>query len=223
MNKKDGLELLEANEWLNGLDETVRHQLLKAAKIKNYQANQRVHSKGDKGDGLYGVLQGEVRISAATFAGDEIMFSRVQSGNWFGEISVLDGGHRTHDAYTTESSQLALLPKDSLLHACKQNIHVYLALVKLLCTHCRSAFNAIDDFLLYTPEQRMAKQILQRFNVSSMHISVTQQELGALVGVSRQSTNKVLKSWETKGWIKRVYRGIELKELEPLKKLSDSF
>jgi predicted transcriptional regulator of viral defense system len=48
---------------------------------------------------------------------------------------------------------------------------------------------------------------------------ISQQELGALIGISRQSTNKILKSWENKGWIKRVYRGIEVVENNSLRSL----
>ncbi len=222
MDRTDGLELLKANEWLNGLEEAVRQRLLAVCRIRDYPADQRLHSKHDQADGLYGVLQGEVRVSATTTAGDEIVFTRIQSGSWFGEIAILDGGLRTHDAVTTVSSTLVLLPKAPLLQICQQNTDVYVALVKLLCEHCRTAFSAIDDFLLFTPEQRMARQIVNRLESGTSRIPITQQELGALVGISRQSTNKILKSWEHKGWVRRVYRGLELVDQEALKQWAGS-
>ncbi len=216
------LEKLKENAWLASLPPKVQHQLLAVARIRDFQSGQRVHSKNEPADGLYGVLEGEVRISAATFSGDEIVFTRIDPGSWFGEISILDGGLRTHDAHTTVKSQLVLLPQSHLMQICQQNYEVYTALVQLLCAHCRQAFSAIDDFLLFTPEQRMAKQIVNRLSPASNRIHITQRELGALVGISRQSTNKILRSWESKGWIKRNYRGLELIDAGQLRGLAQA-
>ena len=90
----------------------------------------------------------------------------------------------------------------------------------LLCEHCRQAFAAVDDFLLLSPEQRLGKHIITELDsLESNRVMISQQELGALIGISRQSTNKILKSWENKGWIKRVYRGIEVVEYKSLRSL----
>jgi CRP/FNR family cyclic AMP-dependent transcriptional regulator len=202
---------LSENPWLAALPTNVRDELLGAVRTRRFGANHRVHSKADIADGLYGVVNGEVRISAITFSGEEIVFTRIDPGHWFGEIALLDGGDRTHDAHTTVESTIAILPKDSVIQICRDFPQVYEALVKLLCTHCRQAFAVIDDFLLYSPDQRLAKRILSRLaSQPNNRLNISQQELGALIGVSRQTTNKILKTWEAKGWIKRIYRGLEI-------------
>jgi CRP-like cAMP-binding protein len=206
-------EQLINNDWIIGLPPNARNELLKAACYRSYDANQRIMGKSDSAGGLYGVLKGEIRITATTFSGEELVFTRIEQGNWFGEIALLDGGVRTHDAHTITKSDIAIIPKKQVLQICKKYPEVYFSLVKLLCEHCRQAFTAIDDFLLFTPEQRMAKRILNKLESSENDfLIISQQELGAMVGISRQSTNKILKSWESKGWIKRIYRGIEVIE-----------
>ena len=212
---------LNNNEWLATLPMAAKSDLIKVAKIRRFGEKERVHSKGEAADGLYGLLSGEVRVSASTFSGDEIVFARLRPGQWFGEIAILDGGVRTHDSHTVVASEIAILPRQAILEVCQRNAEMYRALVSLLCQHCRLAFAAIDEFMVYSPEQRMARRLVERLpHDGSGKILISQSDLGALVGVSRQSTNKILKRWESRAWIKRLYRGVEVCNCEALQGLS---
>lgn len=212
MSRTHTFKILQDNLWLKNLPEHAQKELLSAAKIISFKANQMVHRKNSQADGLYMVLIGEIRISATTISGKEVVFTRITPGQWFGEIALLDGGTRTHDGFTTVDSILAILPKKAVLNICQKYPEIYKAMVTLLCQHCRLAFQAIDNFLLLTPEQRMAQLLIQRFqNAQQNQINISQKELGALIGISRQSTNKILKSWEQNGTIKCIYRGLKIK------------
>ena len=209
MNNDKQLGLLTENDWLSRLPPLASQELQSIGKIRAFKKNQRIHSKGERTDALYGVLSGEITISTSTHLGDEIILTRILPGHWFGEISLLDGGLRTHDAYTICDAQLFVIPAKALLDLCSRIPDVYQALVLLLCEHCRMAFNAMDELLAFSPEQRLVRRLLQRANdTGSLEIEISQQEMGALVGISRQSTNKILKSWEKNGWIQRVYKGL---------------
>jgi len=212
---------LEDNNWLNSLPIKIKAQLLSAAKIKKMPAQQRVHSKGDQADGLYCLLAGELKISVNTAQGAEFVFTRIQPGNWFGEIAILDGGGRTHDGVTVVDSVIAIIPQRIIRTLCDQNIELYKALVALLCNHCRFAFNAIDEMLKSTNEQRLAKLVVASVAAhSSAVIHISQEELGAQVGISRQSINKILKNWQHNGWINRIYGGIEVVNINSFIKLN---
>ena len=212
------VSLLNNNAWLNTLPGPVKAELIGAAKIRHFSVNQRVHSKGDKGDGLYCVLNGELRVSATTFYGNEFVFTRILPGSWFGEIGILDDGPRTHDAYSVDDCEIAIIPAATIRALCERNKPVYQALVVMLCTHCRRAFDAIDQLLIYSNEQRLANLIISR--IAENHhpmVKFSQQELGAQIGISRQSINKILKDWQARGWIIRVYRGLEVIDMKALK------
>ena len=223
MTSKQSTETLASDPWLCKLPVAAQAQLLKKASIRKYRAGQRIHGKSEPADGLYGVLSGEVRFSAATYSGEEIAFTRLTPGQWFGEVALLDGGTRTHDAHAITKTELAILPKSTLLRLTREIPEVYQALVLLLCNHCRQAFNALDDFLTLTPEQRLAKRLLSLASPDgSSTITLSQEELGALVGVSRQSTNKILKTWEARGWIQRGYRSLDITAAKALAKFVES-
>ncbi len=98
-----------------------------------------MQGKGEAAGALYGILKGEVRVGASSLSEDEIAITRLQPGHWFGEIAILDGGVRTHDAHTVIPSVIALLPKHAILALCQRYPELYKALVALLCAHCRLA------------------------------------------------------------------------------------
>lgn len=211
------IEKLRQNAWLAGLSDNARDILLRAAKMRHYAASQRVLTKHAGPEGLYGVVSGEVRMSAATVNGGEVVFTRLRPGDWFGEIALLDGGDRTHDGHAAVDTNIAILPKQTVLQLCDQYPEVYKALVALLCLHCRQAFSAIDEFLLYTPTQQMARRVLHLVDIHAQNVlPLSQSELGAMVGISRQSANKILKNWEASGIIQRQYGGIKILNISKL-------
>lgn len=211
---------LTDNPWINSLSEQARTKLIQIARFRRYVVNEQVHQKLSDSDGLYGVISGEVRISATTFDGSEIVFTRVHPGDWFGEIGLFDGGARTHDATATLETVMAILPKVPLLAICDDYPDVKHAIVNLLCSHCREAFSVIDDFLLFSPTQRLVKRMLSIVDASnSLTLGLSQQELGALVGISRQSANKSFRRWEELGFIQRGYGKITILDRASLESL----
>ncbi len=217
------IDIAATSPWLESLPSQASHELLSAMVVKNVRENQVIQRKGDDADGLYGVLEGRMYASSTTINGNELIFTPLLPGDWFGEISVLDHGLKTHDVTATRDSVLAIIPKSSLHSLCQRNHHVYSALVTLLCSHCRQAFNVIDDFMSYTPEQRLAKRLLEFFARRGypQQLTITQSELSSLVGLSRQTINKTLKKWEHSGWIKRQYSAISILNKESLMQLTE--
>ena len=118
---KNKLAALSNNTWIKGLPSETLSELLKEVRFKSYKANQCLHRKGELAFGLYGVISGEIRISATTSSGEEIVFTRINAGKWFGEIAILDEGVRTHDAFTTLQSEIAIIPKESITKICKKH------------------------------------------------------------------------------------------------------
>lgn len=199
-------ERLTASPWFQCLPQRTQEALVKKVRFKQYEEGQMIHSKLSEADGLYCVLSGEVKVSATTANGEELVLTILCEGQWFGEIALLDGGLRTHDTHALTQCEIAILPKPSILAAIKNAPEVYEALVKLLCEHTRLAFQSIDNFLSYKPAHLMAKIIIDKCNKQSNNfIDIKQSELGSMVGISRQSTNKILKKWEQQGLIERSY------------------
>ncbi len=197
--------------------------IVRRTKIKKGQV---IYRRGEAPSGLLRVVTGRIRVGASTAAGNEFLLTTLLPGDWFGEISILDGKPRTHDAVALENSELLLLPLVDLRRLCAQYADLNSVIVGLLCAHIRAAFNAIDDFLLLNPEQRLAKRVLELLakqagaqQTNERRVTMSQQDLSELMNLSRQSINKLLKNWERQGTIKRVYRGFEVRLPQQLEAL----
>lgn len=195
--------------------------LVGIATLKKVIKGQVIHRKGDAPAGLLRVIRGRIRAGATDFAGSEFLLTTIAPGDWFGEISILDGKPRTHDAIAIDDCEYALFSTSAVRRLSEKFPDIHALMVKMLCAHIRGAFSALDDFLLLSPERRLAKRVLEMQNkqVDSMIISMSQEDLSDLIGLSRQSINKILKSWEQQGFIRRVYRGFDITSLPGLESL----
>jgi CRP/FNR family cyclic AMP-dependent transcriptional regulator len=105
------LAMLERSAWFRAAPETLRAQLVQLGRVERLQAGECLFMRGDPDDGLYCVLDGVVRIGAASFAGKEALLAVIEPVNWFGEITLFDGGARTHDGYAERDSILFHVPR----------------------------------------------------------------------------------------------------------------
>ncbi len=212
MNRDQLEQSLRNDELLKSIPPNQRELIIDIAHIRHVKAGSVLYRKGDSMDGLIRLLSGHVRIGASTVSGNDFILTTLGPGDWFGEISIFDGLPRSHDATTIEACDFASFSASKLKLLCKQYVEINDMMIMLLCAHMRAAFIAIDDFLLLTPEQRLIKRIVEI--VGKQHgqttVKLSQQDLSDLLGVSRQSISKFLKSWEQKGLIRRVYGGLDV-------------
>lgn len=205
--------------WINQLPEEARFDIVTSALKRSYNTDETLFHKDDKADAFYGVLSGRVRISATTYGGGELFATVLMAGEWFGEISVLDGKGRTHDACALEPTEMLLLPMAKLQNLMVKHPSIYRALVEVVCEKIRVAYSVIDDFLMCTPKQRLAKRLIYLSDLSVGDVKASQEELSQLVGISRQSASKFLKEWESQGVIERRYGLIQLQRRDALESL----
>jgi len=202
---------LEADPVLSLLSEEARVALIATARLKSASKGQAVYRKGDRAGGLLYLLKGRLSLGATTLAGQAFVLTTLSPGEWFGEISVLDGKLRTHDVMALTDSDFALLPLTDIQRLSARFSEIETMIVQLMCVHMRAAFDAIDDFLLLNPEQRLAKRVIEmQRRQPTGSVGMSQQDLSDLMGVSRQSISKILKKWEAKRVIKRAYRGFSI-------------
>src|SRR6185295_18252062 len=89
-------------------------RLLDAAVVRRLRSGQRLFSRGDRPCGLYCVVEGAVRISGVGESGKEALLMLMEPPNWFGEISLIDGQPRTHDAVAEGATRVLQVPQAAL-------------------------------------------------------------------------------------------------------------
>ena len=89
-------------------------------------------------------------------------------------------------------------------------------MIKNLCASLRGTFEEIDKILSSSPEQLLAWRIYDFFVEAAREdeVSFTQEDLAALIGVSRQSVNEILRRWSRQGLVDMRYGKLNILELQ---------
>jgi CRP/FNR family cyclic AMP-dependent transcriptional regulator len=151
--------------------------------------------------GWYAVLSGLVKLQSASPAGKVSAFLGVPDGEWFGEGSVLKTEPRRYDVIALRDTLLLCLPRaqfDELLAHCLPFNHF---LVAHLNRRLGQAMTIIEAERLRSPEQRVALYLSRVFWQGRRRLVLSQEELGHLAGLSRQTVNRALKSMEQQGLV----------------------
>jgi CRP-like cAMP-binding protein len=174
------------------------------------RAGATIFRKGDPGASLFAVCKGTVRISNQSADGKDAVFNLINAGEIFGEIALLDGQPRTADALAVSDCELMVIDRRDFIPLISQNPQIAIKLIELLCGRIRHTSEQVEDVTFLDLAGRLAKALLRLSKNAAAsgasRIRITQREIGEIIGTSRESTNKQLREWEEKKWI-RLERG----------------
>jgi CRP-like cAMP-binding protein len=208
----DKLTLLSNHPLFRNFSPSVIDRVLSRAVIRKVKKGMVLFRKGDTGSTLYAVCAGSVRISVPSEEGQDAIFNVIPSGGLFGEIALLDGGTRTADAVAIEDSELMVIDRRDFIPMVRENPDVAMKLIELVCARLRRTSEQVEDIMFLGLPGRLAKALLQLRSQpgggSSQAIRVTQRDLSQMIGVSRESVNKLLRNWQRRGWIKLQRGGL---------------
>jgi CRP/FNR family cyclic AMP-dependent transcriptional regulator len=219
--------LLERSAWFRSAPVAMQAQLIKAGRVERLAAGQRLFTRGDSDDGLYCVLDGLVRIGAASSAGKEALLAVIEPVNWFGEIALFDNRPRTHDAYAERDSELFHVPRAALAALLERTPEYWHAFGLLLTQKLRLAFDAIEEAALLPAAPRVARRLLLMAGgygepgTLRRVLRVPQEDLAMMLALSRQTINQVLKQFEAQGALKLGYAEIEIADVQKLSALAE--
>jgi hypothetical protein len=144
----------------------------------------------------------------------------------FGELSLFDPGPRTSSATAVTDAKLLSLGQEKLLPWLAENPMVSLQLLARLAQRLRRTNEAVGDLVFSDVPGRVAKALIDlgdRFGKQTdeglfVHHDLTQEELAQLVGASRETVNKALADFASRGWVKLETRSVEILDVERLSK-----
>ena len=183
---------------------------------------------GDAGANLMAVVDGVVRISVPSPEGKEIVLAIMYPGDVFGEIGLLDGRERTADARSMAACAVAVLERRDVLLVFNQNPRAYYDVVTLLCERIRRTTTQMADVALLDVPARLAKALLRavvtenftRSDEATGQVRLSQRELGNIVGATRESVNKCIRSWQRDGIVEVRNALITIKNKHALETLA---
>lgn len=219
--------LLERSAWFRSAPAAMQAQLVEAGRVERLVAGRRLFTRGDPDDGLYCVLNGLMRIGAASSEGKEALLAVIEPVNWFGEIALFDNRPRTHNAYAERDSDVFHVPRAALAALLERTPAYWHVFGLLLTQKLRLAFDAIEEAALLPAAQRVARRLILMAGgygepgTLRRVLKVPQEDLAMMLALSRQTINQVLKQFETQGALKLGYAEIEIADARKLGELAD--
>jgi CRP/FNR family transcriptional regulator, cyclic AMP receptor protein len=206
----DKLGLLRHHPVFGGLDAEHLDRLGTYATTRMYSRGTTIFTKGDPGTSLFAVCSGTIRIGVPSPDGRDAVFNLIRQGEIFGEIALLDGQPRTADATAMTNCELMVIDRRDFVTLVRSQPEIALKIIEVLCARVRRTSQQVEDVLFLDLPGRLAKQLLRLDSAEKSagrdRVSMTQRELGQMIGMSRESTNKQLREWEERHWV-RLERG----------------
>ncbi|MEJ5992187.1 Crp/Fnr family transcriptional regulator [Ramlibacter sp. PS3R-8] len=221
---------MNANPWFAALPLADRRALLAACERQRLAPGEMLFRQGDPvpagGGAFYGVVSGGIKASSLREDGKEAILAVLEPGNWFGEISLLDGLPRTHDATAARDAEVLALPHAGFERMMKRHAFA-LAICRMLAARVRSLYGMVEDATLRSTRARVARRLLllARGDATQARdprpvVPVSQEALAMMLGVSRQTLSKELQAMARAGAIALGYGRIEIASVAKLQSLA---
>jgi CRP-like cAMP-binding protein len=194
---------------------------------KNYRARQVVFHQGELGREMFIVASGQLKVSVISEEGKELSFFIFHKNDIFGELALLDGERRSATVTTIGPCELLVLHQNDFKQLIKEHQSIGLQLLSILAGRIRSTTSLYESSVFVEIPGRLASKLLELGEEDGtsteegilIDLKLSQYELGTLVNASRESVNKLLKTWEGQGIIKMQSGKILLLDLPVLKAL----
>jgi len=193
--------LLTMNPLFAGLGDEAIRSIAALCTRRQLDAGEVLFQKGDKGDALYGVRRGRVRIETGTAAGGRLTLNVLGPGDLFGEIALFDGQPRTADAIAAEPSELFTVRRSDFLAYLEREPRITLRLLEMLCQRIRWVSDRMEEAVLLPLHARLARRLCALAEDFGSEVHISQEELGVYVGAARESVNRQLQEWRRAGII----------------------
>jgi CRP-like cAMP-binding protein len=206
------------------LDEDASATLMASMTQTRLERGDVLFTEGDQGDRLYVIREGKIKLGRRSADGRENLVAILGPGEMFGELSLFDPGPRTMTATAVAETQLLGIGNDDLNGLLEGRPSVAKVLLAALAKRLRRTNENLADLVFTDVPGRVAKALLDlsaRFGrpveegILVAH-DLTQEELAQLVGASRETVNKALADFASRGWLRLEPRSVVIMDVERL-------
>ena len=192
-----------------------------------YRKNQVIFVEEETGEYMYVVIAGKVKASKTSATGKETLLAIHQPGDFFGEMSLLDGKTSPATVSAMEDCKIATISRADFQRLLMCNERVVSQIIQVLCSRLRSVWNQVQSLSYSNADSRIRAGVLQlarRHGINDargilINLKITHDELAKMVGTSRETVTRTLTDLQKQGIIKMADRRIivcDAKKLAPI-------
>ncbi len=173
---------------------------------RQYPAKSMIIRQGDPSRELYYIVSGSVTVLWEDEAGHEIVLAYLNAGDFFGELGLFhDNQSRSALVRAKTPCEIAIMSYEKLRSMPEQYPDLLMAIASQLAFRLRKTSRKVGDLAFMDVSGRVARALLDLCNEpdamthpDGMQIKITRQELGRIVGCSREMVGRVMKDLEEK-------------------------
>jgi CRP/FNR family cyclic AMP-dependent transcriptional regulator len=211
--------LLDSTDLFAALPPEVLAALREETTVREIERNEVLFRQGDPSISLYVVASGRIAIATQSGDGRESVIAVLEDGGLFGELPLFDEAPRSADARALVDSTVVELQYEPVRKVLREQPELLWIIVRLLVTRLRATDEALADAVFLDVPARTAKRLLELAGeADSFTLPLTQEELAAMVGASRERVNKAISTFIRLDWLelegRNHYRILDRQSLE---------
>ncbi|MBF6589987.1 MAG: Crp/Fnr family transcriptional regulator [Ktedonobacterales bacterium] len=208
------------------LDADALRELATVMRRRAFRPGEVIFHRDDPGQVLYIIRSGKVKIYITSPEGQEVVLAVFGPGDYFGELALLDGQPRSAGAVAIDAVEVYALQRNDFISAVNHHPRIAVQVMNVLSRRLRQTDSMIEDLLFLDVHGRVAKKLLELAELHGertpegirIELRLTQSDLAALVGASRESVNKVMGYFVDKHFISTEKRKITILRLADLRR-----
>ena len=206
------------DQLINAIGDPMIRELASRGQTRTFPKNAVIINEGDRGDTLYVILSGKVKVYVSDDDGREMILDMHDAGEYVGEMS-LDGRPRSASVMTLEPTTCSVLSRDELRAAIARNPDIAMAIIEKLIERARIATDNVKNLALMDVYGRVARLLLSLAKEDNGKLVVpdrmTQQDIADRVGASRDMISRIFKDLTVGGYVTVENRQITINRKPP--------
>lgn len=214
------------------LDQKTIDYLFRVGEVIEYKKKEVIFLESDEAYNFFLILEGRVKISRLHRDGKEVVIAILSSGNFFGDMALLDGFPRSTDAYSEGNSKILSIREDDFFALLKRTPKISVELLRELAYRIRNSDSQIKGLSLLNARGRVSSTLLRwaldQGEINKKVVVIkgipAQKEMASYAGLSRESFNRILKDLEREKFIDTSkHRTITINNFPLFKKIFGPF
>lgn len=212
---------------LQGLSEVELIDLARAARWHRFEEGEVIFDRQSDCRGVYLVVEGEVDVVNFSSQGREIAYARVREGDFFGELSAIDGQPRSANIVAQSNCRIAELSRETFTELLKERPQIAFRVLQKMVGIIRTADERIMDLATLGAHQRVCIELLRLAKDDPVkpgswmiYPLPTQAEIAALASTTRETVARVMGQLSDDGFIRKVHKTVYIDSRDKLAELA---
>lgn len=223
--------LLRTIPLFEGLSEPELLKIAGLAKVRTFAARTVIVTQGEPAHALFVIVRGRLKVASSGPDGRDTVLGIMGEREVFGEVALIDGGARSATCTAVEPCDLLVIDRALFLKLLETSPQIAIKLLYVLAQRLRRLSQRSEDAAFLDVPSRLARSLLDlatRFGENGeppssgirLTIKLSQQELGDLVGATRESVNKHLNDWTRQGILQLQGGRMVIADVESVRRLA---